>query len=201
VTSTDVLALKNSDLNAFLFADVGTELNGSPLTILSVLARLGQDPWAEAARWAKMPRGAAIDCLAQSIAKMPLEPQALAATFATAAWLVQLLPIQTGDLPQRISGGGRALTIQEWISMALLCLSLIVGVLINVITDRPSTGTVNATTPRVHFGSNMNRTRAARPLVCQQSRPAPAPVGQLAAPNNIHRPSLVNRSNFVSTCL
>ncbi len=53
MTSTDAFALKNSDLNTFLFADVGTELNGSALTILSVLARLGEDPWAEAARWAK----------------------------------------------------------------------------------------------------------------------------------------------------
>jgi hypothetical protein len=80
VTSTDAFALKNSDLNAFLFAEVGTELNGSALTILSVLARLGQDPWAEAARWAKMPKAAAIDSLAQSIGKMPLSSQALAET-------------------------------------------------------------------------------------------------------------------------
>ena len=97
MTSTNAFTLKNSDLNAFLFADVGTELNGSALTILSVLARLGQDPWAEAARWAKMPRAAAIDCLAQCIGKMPLGPQALAETFATASSLVQLLPVRTRD--------------------------------------------------------------------------------------------------------
>ncbi len=36
----DTFALKNSGLNEFLFAEIGTELNGSPLTILSVLARL-----------------------------------------------------------------------------------------------------------------------------------------------------------------
>ena len=45
----DAFALKNSGLNEFLFAEVGIELNGSPLTILSILARLGQDPWVEAA--------------------------------------------------------------------------------------------------------------------------------------------------------
>ena len=38
MTTSDAFALKNSGLNAFLFAEVGTELNGSPLTILSVLA-------------------------------------------------------------------------------------------------------------------------------------------------------------------
>jgi hypothetical protein len=143
VTSTDAFALKNSDLNAFLFADVGTELNGSALTILSVLARLGLDPWAEAARWAKMPKAAAIDCLAQVIGKMPLSPQALAETFATASSLVKLLPAQT----QRVghggsSSGGRALTPGEWVPMALLCLSLILGVMINVISDSASTATV-----------------------------------------------------------
>jgi len=118
--------LKNSDLNAFLFADVGTELNGSALTILTVLARLGSDPWSEAARWAKMPKAAAIDCLAQGIGKMPLSSQALAETFATASSLVKLLHAQT----QRVGHGdssseGSALTAQEWVPMALLCLSLI----------------------------------------------------------------------------
>ena len=44
MASTDAFTLKNSDLNAFLYADVGTEMNGSVLTMLSVLARLGQDP-------------------------------------------------------------------------------------------------------------------------------------------------------------
>jgi hypothetical protein len=63
MASADVFALENSGLNAFLFAEVGVELNGSALTILSALARLGEDPWAEAARWAKGPRLTAIDML------------------------------------------------------------------------------------------------------------------------------------------
>src|ERR1700735_4323337 len=77
MSSPDAFALKNSGLNAFLFAEVGTELNGSQLTILSILARLGQDPWAEAARWAQLPKAAMIDCLVHSITQMPLCPQAL----------------------------------------------------------------------------------------------------------------------------
>ena len=140
--STDAFALKNSNLNAFLFADVGTELNGSTLTILSVLAQLGLDPWAEAARWAKMPSAAAIDCLAQGIGKMPLSPQALAETFATASSLVKLLPAQTQPVGHGGSSSrGRTLTALEWAPMALLCLSVIFGVVINVISDRTSTAT------------------------------------------------------------
>ena len=111
MTSTNAFALKNSDLNAFLFADVGVELNGSALTILSVLARLGQDPWAEAARWAKLPKTAAIDCLAQCIGKMPLGPQALAEAFATASSLVQLLPVRTRDIRPGVSDTRRAPTV------------------------------------------------------------------------------------------
>jgi hypothetical protein len=142
VTSTDAFALKNSNLNAFLFADVGTELNGSTLTILSVLARLGLDPWTEAARWAKMPRAAAIDCLAQGIGKMPLSPPALAEKFATASSLVKLLPEQTQAVGQGgSSSGGRTLTALEWVPMVLLCLSIIFGVMMSVISDPASTVT------------------------------------------------------------
>jgi len=45
---SDAFALENSGPNQFLFAQVGKEVNGSPLIILSVMARLGQDPWIEA---------------------------------------------------------------------------------------------------------------------------------------------------------
>ena len=55
-THPNIFALKNSGLDAFLYADVGTEPNGSTLTILSMIARLGRDPWAEAANWATLPR-------------------------------------------------------------------------------------------------------------------------------------------------
>jgi hypothetical protein len=167
VTSTDAFALKNSDLNAFLFADVGTELNGSALTILSILARLGQDPWAEAARWAKMPKAAAIDSLARSIGKMPLSSQALAETFATASSLIQLLPVQSRDVRQGISGDGRTPTAQEWVAIALLCLSLVFSVVVNMIPDHAST----ATPPAADIQSGPDRTIAAKPVVMPAAPP------------------------------
>ncbi len=89
-THPNVFALKNSGLDAFLYADVGAELNGSTLTILSMIARLGRDPWVEAARWATLPRAGAIEGLVQSIAQMPLVPSALVEIRTTAARLVQL---------------------------------------------------------------------------------------------------------------
>ncbi len=92
MSQSNAFAFKNSGLNDFLFAEVGTEQNGSPLTVLSILARLGQDPWAEAARWAKLPKAARIDCLANSIAQMPLSSGELNQARTTAARLILLMP-------------------------------------------------------------------------------------------------------------
>lgn len=99
MSQSNAFAFKNSGLNDFLFAEVGTEQNGSPLTVLSILARLGQDPWAEAARWSKLPKAARIDCLANSIAQMPLSPGALTQARTTAARLVLLMPSQVPAQP------------------------------------------------------------------------------------------------------
>jgi hypothetical protein len=146
VTSTDAFALTNSDLNAFLFADVGTELNGSALTILSVLARLGEDPWAEAARWAKMPKSAAVDCLAQRIGKMPLGPRALADTHATASRLILLLPLQNRAVEKGVSGTSHVPTVLEWVPMALFCLSLVFGIMFNMMSAPVPPAGATATT-------------------------------------------------------
>jgi hypothetical protein len=127
VTSTDTFALKNSNLNPFLFADMGKEANGSALTILSVLARLGQDPWAEAARWTTLPRAGTIDCLARSIGKMPLDPLALSERTATAARLILLLPVQVQTPGETIRAAVTASAIPNWIPIAFLCISLLMG--------------------------------------------------------------------------
>lgn len=38
------------DLDKFLFAEVGDETDGNPLSVISALTRLGLDPWEEAGR-------------------------------------------------------------------------------------------------------------------------------------------------------
>jgi hypothetical protein len=98
VQNTDVYALQRSELNGFLFADVGTEANGMTLSVLSALSRLGMDPWAEAARLARLPRNSAVDGLARLIAGMPGSLWPMADATPIAARLVALLP----------SGGGSA---------------------------------------------------------------------------------------------
>lgn len=43
----------------FLYAPVGQDRRGASVTVLSMLARLGVDPWGEASDLAKLPEGAA----------------------------------------------------------------------------------------------------------------------------------------------
>jgi hypothetical protein len=128
MSQSDAFALKNSGLNDFLFAEVGTEVNGSRLTILSVLARLGKDPWVEAARWAKLPKASMIDCLASSMSHMPLCQQAPGEMRATAARLVALLPSQrqTPVTEQEMSASKHG-PAPKWLTAGLLA-GLVLGV-------------------------------------------------------------------------
>jgi len=127
----DAFALPGSGLNAFLFADVGTEQNGSPLTVLSVLARLGKDPWAQAAEWDKMPNAAKIEGLTRCISQMPLRPSDLAAARGTSGRLVTLLPGKTGTEPRIANTATIEVNMPEWVPRAalgvLLGLAIIAG--------------------------------------------------------------------------
>jgi hypothetical protein len=144
MSHADAFALKNSGLNAFLFAEVGTELNGSQLTILSILARLGRDPWAEAARWAEMPKAAMIDCLAYSIAQMPLCPQALVEARVTASRLVLLLPTPNSTV-RRIEGVvATSSAMPRWALLTCFFGALAFGMAVNAMLASSPTTTVSA---------------------------------------------------------
>src|SRR5690349_14587721 len=141
-TRPDAFALPHSDLNAFLFADVGTELNGSPLTILSILARRGEDPWAEAARLAKLPKVEAFDGLMQIMSKMPLGPQAVRNVGATVSRVIQLLPEPTRKPVQAINGAVANAALSRWVPIALLCASLAFGLISMLMMNQPAPPTM-----------------------------------------------------------
>lgn len=87
-------SLGHSEYNAFLFAAVGEDKAGLPLTVQTALIRLGFDPWQEAARLSDLPRDAAAGALAATMARLPAEagdwkPAALP---EIAARLVRSLP-------------------------------------------------------------------------------------------------------------
>lgn len=56
-----------SELDGFLYADIDQEPNGMPLTVLSLLARSGVDPWDEARRLSTLSDATAISCMADRI--------------------------------------------------------------------------------------------------------------------------------------
>jgi hypothetical protein len=97
VPSSDAFALRRSGLNEFLFAAVGTEANGMTLSLISVFARLGNDPWLEAGRLARLPKAEATESLARIITSMPSSVWPLQAATAIAARLIALLPTQSGE--------------------------------------------------------------------------------------------------------
>ncbi len=97
----DAFASLPSSFDPFLNAAVGIELNGSELTALSILARLGFDPWTEAGRLMTLPKAAAETWFAERISQMPLTAPALAGAAGTASRLVALLPTDA-----RVTGVG-----------------------------------------------------------------------------------------------
>jgi hypothetical protein len=84
--------LGHSPYNAFLFATVGEEKEGVPLSVFSALTRLGYDPWREAARLAALPQETAARAFAVTIAMLPEGNWNAADVEAMAARLVSWLP-------------------------------------------------------------------------------------------------------------
>jgi hypothetical protein len=120
VATPDVTAFQRSDLNEFLFADVGTEANGMTLSVVSVLARQGSDPWREADRLAELPKAEAADSLARTIAGMPRSLWDLPAAILIAARLTGLLPVR----PARGATHGTGRWPANQAIVALACIAL-----------------------------------------------------------------------------
>ena len=84
------------EFDAFLFASVGEEVDGVPLSVLSALARLGLDPREEAARLARLTREAAVDQLARMIARLYDQRWSASEAWRIASGLVERLPMIGG---------------------------------------------------------------------------------------------------------
>jgi hypothetical protein len=75
----------------FLFAEVGEQGNGMPISMASALTRLGLDPWDEAGRLASLPAKAAIAAVTTLIGRVPDLPIPALKIPDLAAGLVPLL--------------------------------------------------------------------------------------------------------------
>src|SRR6266436_2814598 len=82
------------DLDKFLFAAVGDEIDGIPLSMISALTRLGLDPRQEAHRLSSLSSREAVEQLARLIAEIPGIFRPLGEAREIADGLVGLLPKQ-----------------------------------------------------------------------------------------------------------
>src|SRR5215813_14904910 len=80
------------DLDRFLFAAVGDEIDGIPLSVTSALTRLGLDPWQEAGRLSSLSNREAVEQLARLIVELPGLFRHLAGAREIVDRLIQLLP-------------------------------------------------------------------------------------------------------------
>jgi hypothetical protein len=125
-------SLAYSEFNAFLFAQIGEEKSGLPLTVLSALARRGLDPWEEAARLANLPKEAAVSALTAAIAGVSEGTWNTASAQPMATHLVGWLPTReagTGGSQESQPTEQQASKAQPWLvwlasGLALLVLAL-----------------------------------------------------------------------------
>jgi hypothetical protein len=80
------------EFDDFLYASIDGDSEGTPLSVLSALARAEVDPWEEAATLAGLPVETATQRLASLLAALPGEPSVHADPRVTAARLITLLP-------------------------------------------------------------------------------------------------------------
>lgn len=76
----------------FLYAPVGNDRRGATVTVLSMFARLGVDPWGEAAGLASLPEGAARKRLGALIARFTDVPIPGATRSQAVSRLLAVLP-------------------------------------------------------------------------------------------------------------
>ncbi len=96
MTHAALAPLIGAEFDKFLYAPIREDRNGTPLSVLSALARLEVDPWQEAASLALMPKATAAVRLTALIAALPDEQTKDIPAKSIAADLVALLPKANG---------------------------------------------------------------------------------------------------------
>jgi len=81
-----------SEFEKFLYAPVGQDRDGMPLTVLSALARQDVDPWEEAAKLTRLPEERAVAHLVILLAPLGPADSACPELVRLAAPLIALLP-------------------------------------------------------------------------------------------------------------
>jgi hypothetical protein len=139
-----------SEFNNFLFALVGEDRNGMPLSVVSVLARMGMDPWVEAATLADLPAEAAARKLATWLAVLPHPTMRPAGPDTRAARLIALLPQRRAPNPsQPPAGAGTVAAAQPraFTAAILIAIYMILSLGIQLFFARRESPTAPEITP------------------------------------------------------
>jgi hypothetical protein len=101
-----------SDFDAFLYAAIGEDRNGMPLSVVSALARMNLDPWHEAAALADVSVETATGKLTSLLAALSDPTLTGSSPGITAARLIALLPrrLDTNSRSPATKGGIAAAT-------------------------------------------------------------------------------------------
>ena len=114
MTPTASIPPLGSEFDKFLFALVGEDRNGMPLSVVSVLARMDLDPWVEAAKLADLPAETAARKLAawlDALSDPALKP---ASPDTRAIRLIALLPRRANpNSPPPVAGTGAVATARR----------------------------------------------------------------------------------------
>ncbi|NKX44471.1 hypothetical protein HCU73_07700 [Roseibacterium sp. KMU-115] len=120
--------------DGFLYATLGDDRRGNAVSVLSALARLGLDPWDEAAALSGLPRGGAEARLGDRLSRFRDVPGLSAEQGAILQRLLSLLPRDdTGregaDLVDRVRGrlGGTGPLIALLLLILFLVQTLVLG--------------------------------------------------------------------------
>ena len=87
------------EFDQFLYASVGIDNDGMPLTVLSALARMDVDPWEEASKLTQLPPESAVTQLASLLGALRHAPLTGLDPARIAAPLIALLPCSRDRAP------------------------------------------------------------------------------------------------------
>jgi hypothetical protein len=96
------------EFDKFLYASVGDDNNGMPLTVLSALARMDVDPWEEASKLTQLPQESAVTQFASLLGALRNPPVAGLDPARIAAPLIALLPCPRDRAPPMLKAFAQA---------------------------------------------------------------------------------------------
>lgn len=135
------------EFDDFLFAVIGDDRNGMPLSVVSVLARVNLDPWQEAATLAAMPGELAARRLAPLLATLSERTLQQTSAAITAVRLIALLPQRTNPNIRpvaRESGAAAAAPPRALLRPILIAIFLILSLGIQFLVARRNPAAVSS---------------------------------------------------------